>query len=161
MTEDEPLRPYFSPQDVEAEVKRHFDEAGGGLSDYSSSLREVISGMDGEYEIDVVAGFLALGVRMRVLIECKHHRRPVSRDVVALLVHKVQSSGSQKGVVVSTSGFQSGALEVADKHGVALLHLKAGGFARIREAQHTPIQALPPYLLESVLPATLQSWLAQ
>ena len=99
MTEDnDPTRPYLSPQDVEREVKRHFDEAGGGLSQYSSSLRELIPGMDGEYESDVVASFLALGVRMRVLIECKHHRRPVARDVIALLVHNSRAQAPRRAL---------------------------------------------------------------
>jgi hypothetical protein len=40
-----------------------------------------------------------------------------------VLEQKLQSTGSQKGMIFSTSPFQSGAIEFATAHGIALVHV--------------------------------------
>ena len=58
-----------------------------------------------------------------VLFECKRHKSPVKREHVMVLHAKLQSTGAQKGVIVAASGFQSGALEYAQAHGIACVRL--------------------------------------
>ncbi len=75
---------------------------------------------DGTYQIDVLAEYTALGVKNTVIVECKKQSRNVEREVVAALDRKLQSIGAQKGILISTAGFQRGAVQFAEKHGIAL-----------------------------------------
>jgi len=75
---------------------------------------------DGTYQIDVLAEYFALGTKNIVVVECKKQSRSVEREIVALLYAKMQSIGAQKGIVISTTGFQRGATQYAEKHGIAL-----------------------------------------
>ena len=77
----------------------------------------------GQYQIDVYAEFIALSVKFKVIVECKRCTKPVEREKVVILADKVWSLGAHKGVLISTSGFQKGALEYAKKHGIALLQI--------------------------------------
>lgn len=75
---------------------------------------------DGTYQIDVLAEYTALGVKNTVIIECKKQSKNVERGIVAELDKKLQSIGAQKGILMSTAGFQKGAVLYAKKHGIAL-----------------------------------------
>lgn len=74
---------------------------------------------DGNYQIDIYAKFIALGVEFKVLVECKRY----SRETVAILESKLNSIGAHKGIIISTSGFQEGAIIYAQKHGIALIQI--------------------------------------
>jgi hypothetical protein len=78
---------------------------------------------DGTYVIDVTVRFRLAGMDFLVLFECKRHKSPVKREHVMVLHAKLQSTGAQKGVVVAASGFQSGALQYAQAHGIACVRL--------------------------------------
>ena len=121
---DQPID--LSPKAFELAVKGILDSAAAGLVSYSSSHLKSINGTDGDYVIDVTARFEALGAAFLVLVECKHHKRKVERQDVQALHAKLQSTGAQKGMLFSTSGFQSGAIEYADVHGIALVQLADG-----------------------------------
>ena len=86
----------------------------------SSDLDQKIETDDGTYQIDVLAEYTALGVKNTVIVECKKQSRSVEREIVAALDRKLQSIGAQKGILISTAGFQSGAVKFAEKHGIAL-----------------------------------------
>jgi restriction system protein len=116
----------IAPDAFEREVKAILDAAGAELVEYRSEHRSKVVGLDGVYEIDVLARFSALGVEFRVLVECKHQRNAVKRDVVQVLHDRVRATGAQKGILVSTAQFQSGALEYARAHGIALVQLVEG-----------------------------------
>ena len=116
----------ISPRDFELAVKGILDASGATLTSYESKHLEPLAGPDGEYIIDVVARFSALGAAFVVLIECKHHKRKVERHDVQVLHSKVTSTGAHKGMLFSVSGFQSGAIQYADAHGIALVQLAAG-----------------------------------
>lgn len=75
---------------------------------------------DGTYQIDVFVEYTALGAKNTVIVECKKQSRSVEREIVAALDRKLQSLGAQKGILISTAGFQSGAVRFAEKHGIAL-----------------------------------------
>lgn len=118
--------PVLTPEEFEQEVRRFLDARALGVSGYHSEHREVLAGVDGEYEIDIVVRFTALDVEFAVLVECKHHKNPVKREALQAFHSKIQSVGAHKGVVFSTSGFQSGALEFAQTHGIATVQLADG-----------------------------------
>ncbi|CAN7427777.1 restriction endonuclease [Polaromonas sp. LjRoot131] len=116
----------LTPRDFELLVQGIIDAAADGLVDYQSEHQALLAGVDGEYVIDVVATFSALGARFVVLVECKHLARPVERKDVQVLHSKIQSLGAHKGMLFSVSGFQSGAIEYATSHGIALVEVATG-----------------------------------
>ena len=90
------------------------------LQNFSIKHDQKIESDDGTYQIDVIAEYTALGAKNVVLIECKKHSNSVKRDVVTNLHAKLQSLGAHKGIIISTVGFQRGAVQYAEKHGIAL-----------------------------------------
>ena len=81
--------------------------------------REVVKGGGGDYQIDVTAELTIFGATLRILIECKKWRRPVERDHMLAFAMKVQDTGSHKGMMFATSGFQKGAIDFAATRGIA------------------------------------------
>lgn len=121
---EEPIS--LKPREFELAVKEILDAAGQGLTSFSSWHQEPVRGMDGDYVIDVTARFSALGADFLVLVECKHEKRKVERQDVQILRDKVQSTGAHKGMMFSVAGFQSGAIEYATMHGIALVQIADG-----------------------------------
>ena len=121
---EEPIT--ITPRQYELAVKSILDGSGLQLEQYSSAHLEEVPGVDGNYIIDVAARFSALGAKFLVLIECKHEKRKVERQDVQVLHTKVTSAGAQKGILFSVAGFQQGAIEYADVHGIALVQLASG-----------------------------------
>ncbi|GAB3108026.1 hypothetical protein GCM10027055_04350 [Janibacter alkaliphilus] len=70
------------------------------------------------YAIDVYFEFEVAGVRHRVAIECKDHKRRTTRDEVIAFHGKISDMPSTIGVFVSMKGFQSGALRYLEDHGI-------------------------------------------
>lgn len=93
------------------------------LRDFIINHDKTIVADDGTYQIDIFAEFTALSVRFKVIVECKQYKRPIEREKVVLLSDKVRSLGAHKGILIATSGFQSGAIEYAKKHGVTLIQI--------------------------------------
>ncbi len=116
----------LSPRQYELAVKDILDGAGVDLSEFSSRHLEDVPGVDGSYAIDVTVRFSALGAEFLVLVECKHEKRKVERQAVQVLHDKVRSTGAHKGMLFSVAGFQQGAIEYADIHGIALVQLADG-----------------------------------
>ena len=82
-----------------------------------------LTASDGTYQIDVYATYTALGTEMKILAECKQYKKRVGRDIVEVLESRLCSLGAQKGILLSTAGFQSGAIQFAEKHGIALVQV--------------------------------------
>ena len=100
------------------------------LSEQSRNLENVkiehnkwIEVSDGNYQIDGYIEFEVMGVKYKTIIECKHYKSSIPREKVQVLYGKIQSLGAQKGILISTSNFQSGAIEYAKVHGIALIQL--------------------------------------
>src|SRR5947208_4710181 len=113
----------LSPSEFEEAVKAILDAAGVPLKDYKSQHLASLTGVDGDYVIDVAVTFSALGGDFLVLVECKHEKRRTERQDVQILQNKVQSLSAQKGMVFSTAGFQEGAVKYAELHGIALVQI--------------------------------------
>lgn len=90
------------------------------LKDFKINHNQKIETYDSTYQIDVFAEYTALGCNHKVIIECKHHAGNIKRTLVTDLYTKMQSIGAQKGILISTSGFQSDTVKFAQVHGIAL-----------------------------------------
>ena len=113
----------LSPTDFEKHcydiLKGYAEEEG--LKEFTITHNVRIETYDGTYQIDVYAGFTALNSKFKVLCECKQYTSSVSREKVAVLHDKIESIGAHKGILLATSDFQSGAIQYAKAHGIALI----------------------------------------
>lgn len=159
MQADDRLFPYpwsehppvaMSPREFELWVKEILESKGmGKLEEFSVSHRQRLTANDGAYEIDIMVSFVALGeAKFKVLVECKHLKRKVERCAVELLLSRIRSTGSQKGIIFSTSAFQSGAVEFAETHGIGLVHVVD---ASTRWVVNTNAAILPGVILKQFL----------
>jgi restriction system protein len=119
-------RSHLSPEDFKLFAKRTLDAESSGLHEYRSKHREIIPGADGQYEIDITVRFSALGADYLTLIECKYYKNAVKREQVQALQMKIQSVGAHKGIIFAAKGFQSGATQFAESHGIALVQVMDG-----------------------------------
>ncbi len=130
------LNPKITPKEFEEHVRALVTSNGTGLKKFMVQSSREIDANDGTYEIDVSAEFSAVGgAAFLVLIECKRYKDAVKRDVVMLLNQKLMSTGAQKGIVFSTSGFQKGAITFAKNHGIALVKIADGRVTWLAKAE--------------------------
>ena len=122
----------ITPTEYELFVKEFLIDQGQGLQNFTIKHNIISNQKDGDYQIDVYAEFKSLDVSFKVLIECKKHKDPIKREVVQLLFDKIRATGSHKGIIFSTSVFQSGAVTFAQEHGIALVTMVDG-----RNTYHT------------------------
>jgi restriction system protein len=121
----------------------------------------VVTGEGGQYKIDVLVTFSALGgASFVVLVECKHQTRPIEREDVMVLESKLRDVNAQKAMIFSTSGFQSGAIEFASAKRIASITVVEGawlfetkGFG-IKPATPPPWVKFPKYRGISLLKTT-------
>jgi restriction system protein len=139
-----PAVPTLTPDGFERQVKAWIESVAGPLESFNTKHLEDVSGADGDYTIDVTARFTAFGgASFLLLVECKRHKNPIKREVVQILRDKLQSVGAQKAMVVSTSDFQSGAIEYAKIHGIALIQIVNGQAAYIQNSIQPIIRKIP------------------
>jgi len=144
----------LAPDEFERLVASALRKQGVGLQGFAVRHLDPVTGLDGDYTIDVTARFEALGADFLVLIECKHQHRAVEREVVQVLNDKVRSLGAQKGMLFATSRFQRGALEYARLHGIALVRV-ADGRTSYETRSRVPVRTYPSWLPRYV------GWLTQ
>jgi restriction system protein len=116
----------ITPEEFEEQVRADLLSMGGQLKSFTAEKRALTVGLDGEYEIDVLAKFEALGAQFVVVVECKKHKNAIKREDVQVLHSKMLSLGAQKAMLFATAEFQSGALEFARAHGIALVGVSEG-----------------------------------
>lgn len=104
---------------VLSELKSQFTSQS--VCDYSFEHNVVENVYDGSYQIDGEIKFISMGVEIKILVECKHYKNPVKREQIQALYDKIRALGAHKGIFVTTSSFQSGALKYATAHGIALI----------------------------------------
>src|SRR6185369_6780888 len=85
-------------------------------------------------QFDVVIRFKFQFYEYLVIVECKDHCRPVEAKEIDAFVTKSADAHANKAVVVSSQGFQTGAVDVAKKHNIELFTL-------------TEVQAMPEDIL--------------
>lgn len=92
-----------------------------GLQNFTIDHNVKIGSHDGSYQIDVFATFYVMKMSFKVLCECKQYKNSIKREVISALYQKLLSLGMQKGVLMATASFQSGAIKFAREHGIALI----------------------------------------
>jgi restriction system protein len=97
------------------------------LKDFTVEHQTPLASPDGEFNMDAVATFEALGANFLVLVECKHHKNPIKRELVQVLADKLSSTPGHKGMLFSTATFQKGAINYAISRRIALVHFTEGG----------------------------------
>ena len=97
------------------------------LKDFSIEHNKKIKVSDGKYQIDIYASFIALECEIKILCECKRYKNPVNRDKVVILHKKLDSLGAHKGILMTNNRFQSGAIQYAKEHGIALIQVSTRG----------------------------------
>ena len=132
-----------SPEDFEREVMTWLGMIFDPPAQQSIRHRELLDGLDGTYEIDLIVRFNVFGVDIIILVECKHHKSPIKREVVQVLHDRIQSVGAHKGIIISTSNFQRGAIEYALKHGIALIMFIEGKSTYFTKAIGPPPEPPP------------------
>lgn len=98
------------------------------VTDLRVTLHDKIEAADGTYDFDATVRFTFGGMSFVVLVEAKKHKNPIKRELVQVLHQKLQSVGAQKAAMVSTAPYQSGALQFAVQHGIALVTVTEGRF---------------------------------
>ena len=76
------------------------------------------------HQIDVSIELRIADLSLTVLVECKHYKSKVGIADLLEFAQRIDDIGAHKGVLVSTVGFQEGAIRVADAHGIALVITK-------------------------------------
>lgn len=131
----------ISPIDFEKQVLELFKSQNPSPKNLEILHNQKLIAEEGEYQIDILLTFESFGVDFKVLVECKRHKDAVKREIVQILKDRVISLGAQKGILVTASGFQSGAIKYAKKHGIALLRIIEGKMVyetRSKEQVKTP-----------------------
>lgn len=121
-----PTKEHFydmTPEEFEKYSLEILKEQTKGLENLEIQHNVIIKKNDGNYQIDGKIQFEVMGVRYVTLVECKHYRSPITRDKVQILYDKIRAIGANKGVLISTSNFQIGAIKYAKEHGIALIQI--------------------------------------
>lgn len=140
----------LTPDQFEEMVVGYLQKVGDGLSSLEVLHRGSVMSPDGEFKMDAVATFEAFGADFLVLVECKHHKNPIKRELVQVLSAKIASSRAHKGMLFSTASFQSGAIAYARSQRIALIHFVEGGpiwESRGREASEGPSRPYDTYFV--------------
>lgn len=90
------------------------------------------TGKTGEvYEIDLSYKFRVAEADYLTIIECKHWNHRVGRQVINYFKSILEDIGAHKGIVVTTVGFQEGAVGFAKKCGIALFKVTDNGTLQV------------------------------
>ena len=135
----------ITPTEFEQLIHSYLIGLGQSLTEFKATHDTKIERYDGTYQIDVYVEFEALGALIKVLVECKRYKNKVERETVQLLNGKLQSTGAHKGMIFATSGFQTGAIQYANEHGIALIRVIEGRFTYFALSQDSPNFEPPPW----------------
>lgn len=101
---------------LQQETARILSECG-----FSTEVEKTIETARGKVEIDVYAEETIKGRRYSILCECKHWKAKVPQQVIHGFRTVIADSGANLGYIVSSAGFQSGALSAAELTNVRLM----------------------------------------
>jgi hypothetical protein len=85
---------------------------------------QVIQGNAAKHQIDVFWEFSFAGVNHKVAIECKNYNKSVSIGKVRDFKSVLEDIGNTNGIMVTTKGFQKGAIEFAEHYKIKLIVLR-------------------------------------
>jgi hypothetical protein len=88
-----------------------------------ANVEERVIGARGQHDVDVVVRTSRAGIEQLWVVECKWWRRSVSKLHVAALASVVQDVGADRGILLSETGFQAGAIRLASLSNITLTSL--------------------------------------
>ena len=117
----------MDPTDFEKYALQVLESKTRGLENVKFVHNTVVEAYDGNYQLDGYIEFEVMGVLYKTIVECKHYKYPISREIIQKVYDNLRAIGAHKGIVISTSNFQSGAITYAKSHGIALIQLTEAG----------------------------------
>ncbi len=90
----------------------------------STDVEQKVEGVRATHEIDVWVTFEQYGVDIKWVVECKLWNSPIPKEKVLALQQVLQDVGADRGVLLSESGFQAGAVRAAERTNVTLTNLE-------------------------------------
>lgn len=90
-------------------------------------LEKLMAPDGNEYEIDLNYLIELGGISYHTIIECKNWNKRVERDIILTVEGKKNALHAHKAIVVSTCGFQKGAIELAITNGIGLFKITTQG----------------------------------
>jgi len=116
---------HSTSRDYELLIHNLIEQEMSGIS--GVELLEILhnvkmKGLSGfEHQIDVAYRFRLWEIEILVIVECKQYRNRVGIDDLLEFRSRIEDLRAHKGILITSSGFQSGALEFADVNRIALL----------------------------------------
>ena len=84
------------------------------------AIEKKVAGVRGAHVIDVVATRTIFGIDVTWVVECKFWRSPVTKEKVLALAQIASDVGADRAFLLSESGFQPGAVRVANSSNITL-----------------------------------------
>lgn len=91
-----------------------------GLETVKAQHNLQVQGISRSHQVDVYWEYRLGGVLHRVIVNCKHYARTVAVTDVLTLSGVLQDLPGVRGLIVTTVGFQSGAIDYATTHQIGL-----------------------------------------
>jgi restriction system protein len=89
-----------------------------------AEVEKIVDGVRGSHEIDVWVTRQIYGLEHHWVVETKHWRRRVAKLHVVALKGIVDDVGADRGILLSSSGFQSGAISMSECSNITLSSLE-------------------------------------
>lgn len=89
-----------------------------------AGVEQKITGARGSHKIDVWVTFDKYGQEIRWVVECKLWKSAIPKEKVLTLHQIIQDVGADRGIFLSESGFQAGAIQVAKNTNINLTSLQ-------------------------------------
>ncbi|WP_036187013.1 restriction endonuclease [Marinobacterium lacunae] len=102
-----------------------------------ASTDVTVQGVRTKHDVDVLVTSHYVGFDITWIVECKHWKKPVNKLHVLGLREIVSDVGADRGILLSESGFQSGAIEAANLTNIQLTSLNG-----MRESASSTIYAM-------------------
>lgn len=83
-----------------------------------------VKGVRGNHNVDVLVNFQHFGIDMIWIVECKLWKTSIPKEKVLTLQQIVQDVGADRGIIMSESGFQAGAIRSAASSNITLSSLE-------------------------------------
>ncbi len=141
----------MSPQEFEMHCLEMLRELATDLQGYRIEHNKVYEADDGSFQLDGYIEYSVFGVLYKTIIECKKYQSPIKRSQIQALKDTISSTGAHKGIFISTSSFQSGAMQYAKKHGIALMQIIDGFLitvqnSAIKTLDYSKLFKIPKYV---------------
>jgi hypothetical protein len=103
----------------------------------NASTDITVEGVRTKHDVDVLVTSHYFGFDITWVVECKHWKSPVNKLHVLGLREIVSDVGADRGILLSESGFQSGAIEAAN-----LTNIQVTSLANLRVSASQSIYAM-------------------